>query len=257
MRTTTGSWMILLVTALLFAGGCSSRAPTIAHTHIGHAMDGWHDTPGQTGLLVTAENAAQEAHQAAEAATRPGKGLVSIRSEVERVITATRPGDGVDAAGKGKVTYGVRNALNEAVSHIEYAAESADATYNVKSSSEVFSQHAQAILDRCDLIAVLGNDILASGSREEAALLSGELLKLTRANIHGEDTNGDGSVGSAPDEYGLRQLRADIEAMIAREDPPYTTVERWYLFNLVRLPSGEWIFRQRSQAGAADTHGGY
>ncbi len=57
---------------------------------------------------------------------------------------------------------------------------------------------------------------------------------------------GDGVIGSSPGEYGLKQLRADLWTMIDREDPPYTTVDSWYLFNLVRLPSGEWILRKLS-----------
>ena len=54
------------------------------------------------------------------------------------------------------------------------------------------------------------------------------------------------------DEYGLMQLRRDIESMIAREDPPYATVTSWYLFNLIRLPDGSWIFRKRHTTSAAD-----
>jgi len=47
--------------ALLAAGGCVSRAPTIAHVHIGHAITGVHVTPNKEGYLVTAERRAAEA----------------------------------------------------------------------------------------------------------------------------------------------------------------------------------------------------
>ena len=112
------------------------------------------------------------------------------------------------------------------------------------SSAWQFSDNATFVLNRCDLIAALGDEILNSSSTEEANLLSQELVKLTRANRDGSDANGDGIAGSTPEEYGLKQLRAELQSMIDREDPPYTTVDSWYLFNLVRLPSGEWIFRK-------------
>jgi hypothetical protein len=36
--------------------------------------------------------------------------------------------------------------------------------------------------------------------------------------------------------------------MLARENPPYSTVNAWYLFNLIRMPDGSWIFRDLSSA---------
>jgi hypothetical protein len=44
--------------------------------------------------------------------------------------------------------------------------------------------------------------------------------------------------------------------MIDREGPDYSTVDTWYLFNLIRLPSGEWIFKKRSSLGGYGGSGG-
>ena len=78
-------------------------------------------------------------------------------------------------------------------------------------------------------------------------------MKLTReANLEGEDTDHDGKVGSTPAEFGMAQLRQEFDAMIARESPPYRTVDQWYLFNLVRLPSGRWVFDKLSRGGNID-----
>ena len=69
-----------------------------------------------------------------------------------------------------------------------------------------------------------------------------------RANLSGEDLDQNGYIGNTLEEYGMKQLRRDLDAMIAAEDPAYQTVDRWYLFNLIRLPSGTWMFR-RSKSG--------
>ena len=42
----------------LLAGGCTTRPPTIAHVHIGHAITGVHVTPQQEGYFVVAEKRA-------------------------------------------------------------------------------------------------------------------------------------------------------------------------------------------------------
>lgn len=227
----------------LIVGGCANKPPTIAHTHIGHAMSGWHDTPGQKGLFIVAEESAQAALKASDDAIEKGKDLTAIKGDVETVVKVTDPERYAAMKGKQEAGYGVRNALSGALDHIVFAADSADASSNVKTSVESFSVRVQAVLDRSDLISALGGEVLASGSEEEATLLANELRKLTYANIYGSEMNGDGVLGSVPEEYGLIQLRNEIQAMIDREDPVYTTVDKWYLFNLIRLPSGEWVFR--------------
>ena len=245
-------WMVVVV-AMLAMTGCSHRAPTIAHVHIGHAMTGWHDTPDKQGLFIVAENKAGEAFKYSQAAADGSRDLNRIRKNIARVGMLT---DGRAEQDGGEDQYGVKQALAGAVSHIAYAATSPDATANTRVFADGFAANAAGVLDRCDLIAALSSDISASGSVEEADLLAPEIEKLARANLHGEDLDGDGHIGSYPDEYGLLQLRRDIESMIAREDPPYATVGRWYLFNLIRLPDGSWMFRNRHSNDAVNPYGG-
>lgn len=227
----------------LYIGGCVSQPPTIAHTHIGHAMTGWADTPSKQGLFVTAENSAQDALQAAVIAADNSNDLAGIKTDVVGVINATNPDNKQDGGDKTGAQYGVYNALTGAVNHITFAANSPDVSDNIKSSTKTFSTHAQVVLDRCDLILALGDEIHATSSQSEASILAGEILKLTDANVNGEDLDGDGVAGSIPAEYGLKQLRTQLQAMIDREIPPYRTVDTWYLFNLVRQPNGDWVFR--------------
>jgi len=244
-----------IILFLLLLSGCTMKTPTIAHTHIGHTMDGWAATPDQAGLFTTADESAQNAAQAADAAAK-AQDLISIKYNINNVLSHTNPDIFTSGASAEKTEYGVKNALAEAVEHVRFAADSPDASDNVRNSALQFIDHSRHVLTRCDLITLLGDEILNSTSTEEANILSGELLKLTRANLEGEERNGDGIIGSTPEEYGLKQLRVELQAMIDREVPAYETVGQWYLFNLVRLQSGEWIFKERQSGGYEGGGGG-
>lgn len=246
-------WMlfILLIIVSQWLTGCSTRSPTIAHTHIGHAMTGWHDTPEQAGLFTVAKKKAKEAFESAESAAQHNKSIEDIKADTEKIIAATDPQRTISTAGISQPPYGLRQALTGSVDHISFAASSDDASHNVQEFAVLFAKNAQGIIERCDLIITLSDDILRSSSREEVVILAKEVQLLAKANLQGLDVNGNKSVGDSVDEFGLRQLEIELLAMIAREDPPYTTVDTWYLFNLIRLPSGKWSFR----APVRDDHG--
>ncbi len=232
----------ITVLAVLIASGCAHKAPTIAHVHVGHALTGWHDTPGKEGLFVVAEKQAEKALSAAQSATQRSDDIDVVKADIALAVEAT---NSTSRTADVKPRYGVKQALNGAVNHIGFAAYSEDASENVKIAAEAFASNSTTVLDRCDLITALGRDIGTASSMDEASALAEEVLNLSRANVYGEDSDGDGFVGSNPGEYGLMQLRKDLDAMVSREDPPYTTVDSWYLFNLVRLPTGEWAFRDK------------
>jgi len=244
---------ILLSGVLLFGMGCASQAPTIAHVHIGHVIDGWETTPDQAGLIVTAENFARIAYEAAERAVQTDATLETRKRDVKLIVNATYPEylSKMQNSGEENIQtaeFGVRTAMIRAARHIEFSASSDDSSANVRTGARQFSINSQAVIDRCDIIAALGADTLGVDSTEQANLLTAQLVNLTRANLYGEDLNGDGVIGGQnPDEYGLEQLRVEIQNMIARENPPYSTVEQWYLFNLVRLENGKWIFRKNAR----------
>ena len=226
---------------LLGAAGCVSRAPTIAHVHIGHAITGVHVTPNQEGYLVTAERRAGQAVEFSHVAAA-STDLAVIKQNVAAAVKATDSAD----------DFGVKQAIVMAANHITFAATSDDATVNVQQAAPIFASHITRVVERCELIVLLGKDVEASTSVKEAAISVAELGKLTQANVSGDDSNGDGVVGSSPSEYGLVQLRKELEAMIARENPRYVTVPQWYLFNLVRLPNGRWVFDKLGRGGNID-----
>jgi hypothetical protein len=227
--------------SLLGLAGCVSRAPTIAHVHIGHAITGVHVTPNQEGYLVTAERRGREAIEFVKVAAASSD-LAEIKKNVAAAVHATDSED----------DFGVKQAIVMAANHITFAATSDDASVNVQKAAPIFASDITRVVERCDLIVLLGKDVAATSSTKDAAESLGELGKLATANMEGDDSNGDRVVGSVPSEYGLIQLRKELEAMIARESPPYQTVPQWYLFNLVRLPNGKWVFDKLGRGGNID-----
>jgi hypothetical protein len=231
--------LLAIALVLPLATGCvSRRVPTVAHVHIGHAITGVHVTPNKEGYLVSAERRAKETIDYA-AKAGAAHDLAEIKRNIALATQATNADD----------TFGVKESMVMAVNHITFAATSDDATLNVQKAAPIFASDSARVIERCDLIGLLGKDVQASTSEKEASLLVGEIAKLAQANVTGDDSNGDGVVGSVPSEYGLVQLRKELEDMIGREKPPYVTVDQWYLFNLVRLPNGKWVFDKFGRGG--------
>lgn len=236
-------WPTVFLTALagLLACGCAQQAPTISHVHVGHAITGWPDTPGQQGLFVTAEEKGRSALQHALEANQPGKSPDQIQASIRWVVLDVDPGAADRRAGD---RFGLRQALQGAIDHVGFAAEVDDASRNVKASAPRVVGNAGAVLARCDSIVAFGKEAMASSNPQEVKVLATEILRMALANVDGVDVDGDGVVGSKREEYGLKQLRRELIAMTERENPPYTTVATWYLFNLIRLPSGLWVFKE-------------
>jgi hypothetical protein len=231
-------WLAIGLLLPLAAGCVSRRPPTVAHVHIGHAITGVHVTPNKEGYLVSAEHRAQETidYTARAAASHD---LIEIKHEIALAAESTDSED----------KFGVKESMIMAVNHITFAATSDDATLNVQKSAPAFAADSARVIERCELITLLSKDVQASTSLNEAAVSVSEIAKLARANLAGDDSNGDGIAGSVSSEYGLLQLRKELEAMIARENPAYVTVDQWYLFNLVRLPNGKWVFDKFGRGG--------
>ncbi len=218
--------------------GCVTRAPTIAHVHLGHALTGVHVTPNREGYLLVAQTRAQEAQTFAQQAAASAT-LDDMKSRIAVAVAATSSDE----------NFGLKQSLVLAANHVSFAATSEDASVNVQQSAPVFAHDIARVVERCELIALLGKDVAAAKSPQEATIAIEEIAKLTGANLAGEDADGDGKIGTTPAEYGIRQLRSEFDVMIARESPPYRTVDQWYLFNLVRLPGGRWVFDKLNRGG--------
>jgi hypothetical protein len=241
MSMRTGFGGIVALFLLAATSGCITRPPTIAHVHLGHALTGVHVTPNRDGYLLLADTRAKEAYAAAQQAAA-GKTLDEVKTGVAGVLAAT----------SSEENFGLKQSVVLAANHVSFAATSDDASANVQQSAPVFAHDIARVVERCELIALLGKDVAAGKSQQEAAVVVEEIVKLTQANLQGEDSDRDGTVGSTPAEYGVQQLRAQFDVMIAREEPPYRTVDQWYLFNLVRLPGGRWVFDKLNRGGNID-----
>ena len=238
MRPIHRRYLLTCMPLLLMAGGCVTRPPTIAHVHVGHALTGVHVTPDKEGYLVTADRRAKEANELAKRASA-SQDLAAIKTDIASAVKAIA----------SEEDFGVKHALTMAAHHISFAATSEDASLNVQRAAPVFASDIARVIERCELISLLGKDVAASASVQEASVSVEEIAKLTEANINGDDADGDGKVGGKPAEYGLVQLRSELEAVVARESPRYVTVDQWYLFNLVRLPNGKWVFDKLGRGG--------
>jgi hypothetical protein len=206
--------------------------------HIGHALTGVHVTPNHEGYFVQAEKRAREAIDAAQKGLATGD-LAEKQNDAAAIVKATDSNE----------DFGVKQALAMAANHITFAATSDDASINVQKAAPVFAGDVSRVMERCELIDLLGKDVQASKSVDEANVSLREMSKLAQANLNGDDADGNGAVGAAPSEYGLIQLRKEVEAMVAREVPKYQTVDQWYLFNLVKLPNGKWVFDKLGRGG--------
>jgi hypothetical protein len=239
MKRVPGIRVIVPVMVMVMGvSACVSRPPTIAHVHIGHALTGVHVTPNHEGYFVQAEKRAQEAISAAQKAA-VSENLDEVRKDAAVIMKAT----------DSEEDFGVRQALEMAANHLSFAATSDDASINVQKAAPVFAGNIGRVMERCALIELLGKDVQASTTIAEARFSVQEMAKLAQANLNGEDTDGNGTVGSAPAEFGLVQLRREVEDMVARERPAYVTVDEWFLFNLVKLPNGKWVFDKLGRGG--------
>ena len=228
---------IVLPIVVLQLSACASfvrkDAPTIAHIHIGHAITGWPDTPGQQGLLVAAELAAVTAEvnsQLMLQAARNGDQEKTKRFLTEIAIALDPQYFDPDG---NESRYGLRRGTAASMTHLSLAAGVPDASANVQRTVTKTNVRAQNILDNADELIVFIEAGLKSNDTAELEIIAEEASLLLQ-NIAGGP--------EYPDSYGLYNLRNDIEAMVAREDPPYRTVESYYLFNLVKLPDGQWGF---------------
>jgi hypothetical protein len=147
----------------------------VVHSHIGHVMIAWRDTPGTVGLLTVALSDTRVA--AAHALlTSKSTGLDDLKLHAGHVLHALDPAVEPKGPASG---YGTKKAIAGAVQHVGFAAAVENASAIVKSQAGVASAtltETSAVVDRA--IAVAQN-IRAATSPADATTLARELLTLT------------------------------------------------------------------------------
>ncbi|MFT4728585.1 MAG: hypothetical protein ACI9UN_003096 [Granulosicoccus sp.] len=239
----------IIIMASLGLSACTSLAnpfvgrdaPTISHIHIGHAITGWPQAPNKQGLLVAAELGAISAAATSELMLRAARDgdMDRARKYLNDVANAVDPGF---LTGIPSNVYGLRKAAAEAITHLQLASEVEDASANVQRTVAANVVKAHDLIDRSDELLAFLDAGKKAQSVEVMEIIAEEIVRTLKRIAGGPD---------AKDSYSLYNFREDIEAMVEREDPPYKTVESFYLFNLIKLPDGEWGFASRSSRGTA------
>lgn len=252
MRTQNYLYYLSMLILCLSLVGCGQirqkmvheELPTISHVHIGHAVTGWKHTPDKKGLFVVADEMSATALSEATAAEQQGISLKEKKDHIKNMLLAINP-KAISFWKSGD--FGLERALDEAVDHITYAAESDDASQNVKDFTKQFAKGAEIVLERCKLIIDIGKEAMDADSMDVVQVLAEELVLLNTINA-----NGDASLS----ELGIAQLKTSLDEMISQEDPGYEPVAARYLFGIVRLPSGKWMFSWLLDDEESDGDGG-
>ena len=242
--------LLLIVLLTVTIGACVQTRPLMSHSHIGHALTTWHDTPGKRGLYVVAAKELDVAIAAADQAIASGADPRRSSKHLDNVLHALNPD--LQRFGAG-LDYGAIRALQGAIEHLEYAAGSEDASDNFVSSVVTLADQGDLVLARL----VRAQQAIAEIDRNDPAADPGlrVVRELLMAAKFGDPNAAPVGDTMADADRGLVHITADLEAMLKREtDPAYEPVPRRYVLGLVRLPSGRWGYRL---AAPAKSSGGY
>lgn len=200
--------------------------PTLSHVHIGHAITGWESAPNGQGLLVAAELFGIEANANCELMLEAAKisDIDGMKSHLSNIATVINPGMANTASvNTGVNEYGLRQLMAESLVHLKIASEIFDASPNVQRTMAGIHVKGQNIVSIIDELQLFTESALESDDVDELKIFTEEIARLTSAVT--------GQSADVPS-YGIQQFRQDIDAMIAREDPPYQTIDKYYLFSI-------------------------
>lgn len=238
----------LVVFSLLLMAGCSQKLPLVSHAHVGHALTAWRDTPNEQGLFIVAEKETKTALDETNAAIASGQNQTRMQARLSNVLYVLDPDLAESRKGSG---YGAVRALNGATDHMVFAAESDDASQNLKNMAYEFAEAQVGVMDRIKLAVEVARLAQRSHGQEQQNLLL-QLRSTLYAALEGEDVDHNGKIGTVQEEHGLLQLREIISAGLRNEKPAYHPVEKKYLFGLIRLPTGIWAYRFNASGAKKD-----
>jgi hypothetical protein len=190
--------------------------PGRAGVHIGHVVNGFHDTPGLQGLLPVVMAEARVANQHATLATRQPENLQYMKTHVEHVMHALDPSTVPNLMAPG-LGYGARKGIVAIAEHIELAAKEADATPTVVGHARHVAMSARNTITRIDQVLALAAQVRAATSAADAAKLVSQLASLAEQLVAGFDANGDGRVTFEPGEGGLQHVDDHVKLMLPRK----------------------------------------
>ncbi len=228
------NWLALCLACSAALAACVTvELPTIAHVHVGHAVTAFPDTPGQRALfdiaLADAAMAAEHAGYAVEGA----RDLAAVRLHLGHVLHAADPAREPSGPGTG---YGLVRAIDACADHLGFAQEVRDASANLKAGLPTVIGSLQPLQREARAITALAAE--GRGSADAAAALAfAQEVRQRTTRLAGE----------------LWLARHRLDQLLAAEQPPYQVVPQRYLFGILRLPSGDWVFDPAATRGS----GGY
>lgn len=287
---------ISLILTLLMASGCVQKLPLVSHAHMGHTLTAWHDTPDQQGLFAVAEQEIELALSEAQLAMDATGDDRRVRRHASNVVNALNPdiqpiGPGLGYGGLRAFEGGIDHLEFAATSAdasdnmIRSVADIALAAESIVAQLNAALRHAQAAealsgsalddeITRMALaldVAVYGRVPRAPAAARDvsAAAVRDAAYDNGRGSGHESHSNTGHSSDSASKQnpsallqdqrMGLVHMDVVLSAMLKREsNPPYQPVPRRYVLGLIRMPTGEWLFRlPRSERNRHSGHTGY
>lgn len=205
---------VLGVVAWVSMSASALAQARVSHTHIGHVMSGWTDTPGGAGLLPTAEAEAEIALQHATLASQRPENMTWMRWHIGHVLHAIDPDYEPTGPGKG---YGLIRAAMGAAKHVNFAAQAGDASDAVKLHAVHVATSAGNAAARGERIISLSRRVMRATHPTEAYQSVKAVLDQCRMILNGFDANGDGNVTWKKGEGGLKQARQHMGFMMKAE----------------------------------------
>jgi hypothetical protein len=193
--------MALAAAIATFAGNTPAYAGSEAHTHIGHVVSSWQDTPSERGLLPTAFKESLVAAAHANYAVNAAGNLGAMKMHAGHVRHAIDPTLESNGPGLG---YGLIKAAEGATLHITLASEAADASAAVKSHTVHVVASLNAAVTRSKAAMIEADAIIAAPDTTVALEHAVKLAELTKAALMGMDVDGDGKISWDNNEGGLK-----------------------------------------------------
>jgi hypothetical protein len=149
----------------------SRLEPPVVHSHLGHVMIAWRDTPGTVGLLTVAMSDARVA--AAHALlTAKSSSLEDLKLHAGHVLHALD--SSIEAKGPAS-GYGAKKAAAGALQHLGFAASADNASAALKASSADASATLTAAVAAIDRTIATAQNIRSATSAAEASTLARDL----------------------------------------------------------------------------------
>lgn len=202
-----------------------------AHSHIGHVMTAWKDTPEQKGFLPTAIVDAQVAMEQVERADLEGR-INDFVLYGGYVLNALDPGTDTQALLKTAYArlpttyvkieipgtgYGIKRAVAGALQHVQLAANADGASENVKTHAAHVSASLQNVATWTDEAIATARKLIAATDVGAGQILVDTLTEQITHIAIGADANGDGQTGWQAGEGGLRQANTHMRLMMKGE----------------------------------------